>query len=186
MIHISEEFSGYPRSSGSGFVASAPRLFSRNALVRPRPIGGRARVPTHHACRGHYCIHPDVSALSPEDDEDARWQSGGLAASSAVHAIPAIALHSTRQRPVALRTKERHDRAVSSAAGLGTRAGRRGDRHRIGRKCYNLGFAAPLAQLDRASGYEPGGRMFESCWAHHSTRLHLAVGETKSRSWQAI
>ena len=24
--------------------------------------------------------------------------------------------------------------------------------------------------------------MFESCWAHHSTRLHLAVGETKSRS----
>ncbi len=28
--------------------------------------------------------------------------------------------------------------------------------------------------------------MFESCWAHHSTRLHLAVGETKSRSWQAI
>jgi len=27
--------------------------------------------------------------------------------------------------------------------------------------------------------------MFESCWAHHSTRLHLAVGETKSRSWQA-
>ena len=28
--------------------------------------------------------------------------------------------------------------------------------------------------------------MFESCWAHHSTRLHLAVGETKSRSWRAI
>ena len=28
--------------------------------------------------------------------------------------------------------------------------------------------------------------MFESCWAHHSTRLHLAVGETKSRSWRVI
>ena len=28
--------------------------------------------------------------------------------------------------------------------------------------------------------------MFESCWAHHSTRLHLADGETKSRSWRAI
>src|SRR6188768_2374290 len=26
---------------------------------------------------------------------------------------------------------------------------------------------APLAQLDRASGYEPGGRTFESCRAHH-------------------
>ena len=26
---------------------------------------------------------------------------------------------------------------------------------------------APLAQLDRASGYEPGGRKFESCRAHH-------------------
>src|ERR1051326_3010509 len=24
----------------------------------------------------------------------------------------------------------------------------------------------PIAQLDRASGYEPGGRRFESCWAH--------------------
>jgi hypothetical protein len=27
---------------------------------------------------------------------------------------------------------------------------------------------APVAQLDRASGYEPEGRMFESCRAHHS------------------
>src|SRR5688572_8983224 len=26
---------------------------------------------------------------------------------------------------------------------------------------------APVAQLDRASGYEPEGRMFESCRAHH-------------------
>src|SRR5918993_5332642 len=26
--------------------------------------------------------------------------------------------------------------------------------------------SAPIAQLDRASGYEPGGRTFESCWAH--------------------
>ena len=26
--------------------------------------------------------------------------------------------------------------------------------------------SAPIAQLDRASGYEPGGRKFESCWAH--------------------
>ncbi len=29
---------------------------------------------------------------------------------------------------------------------------------------------APVAQLDRASGYEPEGRMFESCRAHHLTR----------------
>ena len=27
---------------------------------------------------------------------------------------------------------------------------------------------APVAQLDRASGYEPEGRMFESCRAHHN------------------
>ena len=27
---------------------------------------------------------------------------------------------------------------------------------------------APIAQLDRASGYEPGGRKFESCWAHQN------------------
>ena len=26
---------------------------------------------------------------------------------------------------------------------------------------------APIAQLDRASGYEPEGRPFESVWAHH-------------------
>src|SRR5207237_3036418 len=32
---------------------------------------------------------------------------------------------------------------------------------------YNDSFAAPLAQLDRASGYEPGGRTFESCRARH-------------------
>src|SRR5262249_52189862 len=30
---------------------------------------------------------------------------------------------------------------------------------------------APIAQLDRASGYEPGGRTFESCWAHHPKML---------------
>ena len=29
---------------------------------------------------------------------------------------------------------------------------------------------APLAQLDRASGYEPGGRKFESCRAHQPLR----------------
>src|SRR5213593_3069642 len=30
-----------------------------------------------------------------------------------------------------------------------------------------LNVRAPLAQLDRASGYEPGGRRFESCRARH-------------------
>ena len=29
---------------------------------------------------------------------------------------------------------------------------------------------APVAQLDRVPGYEPGGRGFESCLAHHSKR----------------
>jgi hypothetical protein len=30
---------------------------------------------------------------------------------------------------------------------------------------------APLAQLDRASGYEPGGRRFKSCRARHFNNL---------------
>jgi hypothetical protein len=30
-------------------------------------------------------------------------------------------------------------------------------------------YDAPLAQLDRASGYEPEGREFESLRAHHSS-----------------
>ena len=35
---------------------------------------------------------------------------------------------------------------------------------------------APLAQLDRASGYEPGGRRFESCRAHHSLQQLTGIG----------
>ena len=31
--------------------------------------------------------------------------------------------------------------------------------------------SAPVAQLDRASGYEPEGREFESPRAHHSLNL---------------
>src|SRR5215470_3479436 len=31
---------------------------------------------------------------------------------------------------------------------------------------------APLAQLDRASGYEPGGRRFESCRARHTHSVY--------------
>ena len=42
---------------------------------------------------------------------------------------------------------------------------------------------APLAQLDRASGYEPGGRTFESCRAHQPSLTirakvaHRSLGE---------
>ena len=32
---------------------------------------------------------------------------------------------------------------------------------------YNLTRKAPIAQLDRASGYGPEGLGFESLWAHH-------------------
>ncbi len=28
-------------------------------------------------------------------------------------------------------------------------------------------FCAPVAQLDRVPGFEPGGRRFESCRGHH-------------------
>jgi hypothetical protein len=37
---------------------------------------------------------------------------------------------------------------------------------------------APIAQLDRASGYEPGGRTFESCWAHHLPREFMGRRDT--------
>src|SRR5258707_6317766 len=36
----------------------------------------------------------------------------------------------------------------------------------------------PIAQLDRASGYEPGGRRFESCWAQ-TIALRAMVAPTK-------
>jgi hypothetical protein len=42
------------------------------------------------------------------------------------------------------------------------------------RVVYNFEKRAPLAQLDRASGYEPEGREFESLRAHHSFQLVTA------------
>jgi hypothetical protein len=50
---------------------------------------------------------------------------------------------------------------------------------------------APLAQLDRASGYEPEGREFESLRAHHSLNLVHSkniqpknkTSQTRSESW---
>jgi hypothetical protein len=36
------------------------------------------------------------------------------------------------------------------------------------RRCVSISSYAPLAQLDRASGYEPEGREFESLRARHS------------------
>ena len=42
------------------------------------------------------------------------------------------------------------------------------------RTCYN-GHRAPVAQLDRASGYEPEGRMFESCRAHHKNHYSSII-----------
>ena len=48
-----------------------------------------------------------------------------------------------------------------------------------------LAAIAPLAQLDRASGYEPGGRRFESCRARHinyvSYSLYMSYKNTSSR-----
>jgi hypothetical protein len=38
--------------------------------------------------------------------------------------------------------------------------------------------SAPLAQLDRASGYEPEGREFESLRAHHLSFLFLLTAIT--------
>jgi hypothetical protein len=41
--------------------------------------------------------------------------------------------------------------------------------------------AAPVAQLDRASGYEPEGREFESPRAHHS--LFFALSKIRSNGF---
>ena len=43
-------------------------------------------------------------------------------------------------------------------------------------------LSAPLAQLDRASGYEPGGRRFESCRARHSDVVGMAAPCTLAHS----
>src|SRR5258708_117749 len=44
--------------------------------------------------------------------------------------------------------------------------------------------SAPLAQLDRASGYEPEGREFESLRAHHS-KIRSVLGFTPLASRQS-
>ena len=46
--------------------------------------------------------------------------------------------------------------------------------------CAKIEVFAPLAQLDRASGYEPGGRTFESCRAHHSLPADWLITVTTS------
>ena len=42
--------------------------------------------------------------------------------------------------------------------------------HSIDQNGRILFLSAPVAQLDRVSGYEPEGRGFESCLAHHTIR----------------
>ena len=42
--------------------------------------------------------------------------------------------------------------------------------------CGRSGPLAPVAQLDRVPGYEPGGRTFESCQARHTTRKATPSG----------
>jgi hypothetical protein len=41
---------------------------------------------------------------------------------------------------------------------------------------------APVAQLDRVPGYEPGGREFESLRAHHQQGIDFAVGISNENS----
>ena len=49
--------------------------------------------------------------------------------------------------------------------------------------CYkHASFGAPVAQLDRVPGYEPGGRRFESCRARHlilNTRYQRCRGSAE-------
>ena len=48
--------------------------------------------------------------------------------------------------------------------------------HRPPQGAYDPLKTAPIAQLDRASGYEPGGRTFESCWAHQPSLMIRCEG----------
>src|SRR5580765_6752070 len=48
----------------------------------------------------------------------------------------------------------------------------------IGRRSFPVNQVAPLAQLDRASGYEPEGREFESLRAHHPRKINCCA-----RAW---
>ena len=45
---------------------------------------------------------------------------------------------------------------------------------------------APIAQLDRALASGAKGCRFESCWAHHSTRLRLAASQFESSAGRAV
>ena len=45
---------------------------------------------------------------------------------------------------------------------------------------------APLAQLDRASGYEPGGRRFESCRAHSSGHSWFLLPRSVMRQFLGV
>ncbi|SRR6266403_6406569 len=47
----------------------------------------------------------------------------------------------------------------------------------------NFLYSAPVAQLDRASGYEPEGREFESLRAHHLLHLHLVTAPRNLREF---
>ena len=47
-------------------------------------------------------------------------------------------------------------------------------------------LSAPVAQLDRVSGYEPEGRGFESCLAHHRTICLAAIRTMMRRSGREV
>ena len=47
-------------------------------------------------------------------------------------------------------------------------------------RCVKIVCSAPVAQLDRASGYEPEGREFESPRAHHLFLLYHSLGDNRS------
>ena len=50
---------------------------------------------------------------------------------------------------------------------------------------YRVYVSAPVAQLDRASGYEPEGREFESLRAHHLPNRHAYFGDRLPRAVNA-
>ena len=85
-----------------------------------------------------------------------------------------------RPRPAACESRQRRRRDAPAAADAVIRAGRRrarpvaGGRRRAAVAIIRSPFA-PLAQLDRASGYEPGGRRFESCRARQTALRFVRV-----------
>ena len=69
--------------------------------------------------------------------------------------------------------------AVEAYSGIGRSGFEARERCSSSSNAAVVSVFAPVAQLDRAPGYEPGGREFESLRAHHYIQLVTVAVPTK-------